>query len=61
MPKKVKVAMIVVLDDDADGKKAEKLRAKLLKKSLKRKDKDGNVVADIEIDEDKGKPKKVKP
>ena len=58
MPRSVKARTVALLRDDADGKKAEKLLAKMLRKNLKRRDKDGAVVADIEITEHKPKAPK---
>jgi len=46
----------VSIDNDRDGKKAEKLRAKILRKAMRRRDKDGRVIADITIEKEKGKP-----
>ena len=56
MPKKVKAFLLVSIDDDADGKKADKVRAKLLRKAMKRRDKTGKVIADNTFEKDKGKP-----
>ena len=56
MPKPVAAAMIVVLDDDTNGNKAEALRRAMLRKNMVRKRADGTVMADIQINRDKGKP-----
>ena len=54
--KQVQALLLVSIDNDRDGKKAEKLRAKILRKAMKRRDKDGRVIADITIEKEKGKP-----
>ena len=58
MPKPVKARTVVKIRDDADGKKAAKLLAKMLRKGMVRRDERGNIVADIEITEHKPKEKK---
>lgn len=53
MSKKIAATLIVRLDDDKDGQKAELVRTRLLRKAMKRRDKNDRVIVDNEIETEK--------